>query len=61
MKIILMGEIISALKEAGYDPYTQIVAYLQSGDITYITRTNNARNKISKLNPEWVAEYMTKM
>ena len=32
-----------ALSAKGYDPITQIVGYLISGDPTYITSYNNAR------------------
>lgn len=42
----IFNEIVSALKEAGYEPIMQIKGYLETGNITYITRKNNAREKI---------------
>ena len=38
-----ISEIVSAIKEAGYDPYEQLVGYLKTGQEYYITRTRNAR------------------
>ena len=37
------SEIVSAIKEAGYDPYEQLMGYLKTGQEYYITRTRNAR------------------
>lgn len=41
-----METIIAALREAGYDPYEQLVGYLQTGQEYYITRRNGARERI---------------
>jgi uncharacterized protein (UPF0297 family) len=51
-ELILMelNEIIQSLEAAGYDSTNQLVGYLLSGDLTYITSYNNSRNKISKFN-----------
>lgn len=38
-----MVHIESAIKDAGYDPYEQLVGYLQTGQDYYITRRENAR------------------
>lgn len=38
-----------ALKEKGYKPINQIVGYILSGDPTYITTHNNARNLICRI------------
>ena len=38
-----------ALQAKGYDPITQIVGYLISGDPTYITSYNSARSMICRL------------
>ena len=35
-----------ALQAKGYDPITQLVGYIISGDPTYITSYNNARSLI---------------
>lgn len=39
-------EVYDALKEKGYNPVSQIVGYLVSGDPGYITNHKNARDKI---------------
>jgi len=49
-----------ALKEKGYNPITQIVGYVLSGDPTYITSHNNARAQIGQLErDELLAELVT--
>lgn len=44
-----MNLIISALSEAGYDPYTQLLGYVSTGEECYITRRNGARDVASTL------------
>lgn len=39
--------IISALRDAGYDPYEQLYAYAITGNETFITRKGDARRIIS--------------
>jgi len=46
----------AALKEKGYNPVNQIVGYILSGDPTYITSYNNARNLIAKLDRDELLE-----
>ncbi len=46
-KSIIMS-VYAALKAKGYDPITQIVGYIISGDPTYITSYNNARSMIKR-------------
>lgn len=50
--------VINALSDAGYDPYTQLTGYLQTGDATYITRKENARAVIQTLDRDHVAQYV---
>lgn len=52
--------VYDALKEKGYNPISQIVAYLMSGDPTFITSYNNARVLISKLERDEVLEELVK-
>ena len=40
----ILKEVHQALVEKGYNPINQIVGYILSGDPTYITSHNNARN-----------------
>lgn len=53
-----MDRIVKALKDAGYDPYMQLYGYLETGDDSYITRKDNARNEIGELDREMVREFM---
>ena len=52
--------VYDALKEKGYNPISQIVAYLMSDDPTFITSHNNARVLISKLERDEVLEELVK-
>ena len=45
----LMTYVLSALKEKGYNPISQIVGYILTEDPTYITTHNNARNLIRRV------------
>ena len=47
------------LKEV-YDPINQIVGYILSGDPTYITSHNNARNKIRTIERDELLEKMVR-
>lgn len=53
-----ISEIVSAIKEAGYDPYEQLMGYLKTGQEYYITRTRNARTLIKNLEPERLQQYV---
>ena len=56
----LLKEVYEALAEKGYNPINQIVGYILSGDPTYITSHNNARNLIRKLERDELLEKMVK-
>ena len=56
----IMGVVYDALNKKGYNPINQIVAYLMSGDPTYITGYNNARILISRLERDEIMEELTK-
>ena len=49
-------EIYAALTERGYNAIDQIVGYLTSGDPSYITSHNNARNLILKMDRDELLE-----
>ena len=57
-KIIM--EVYQALKEKGYNPISQFVGYVMSGDPTYITSHNNARSLIMKLERDELLEELFK-
>ena len=44
------------LQAKGYDPITQIVGYIISGDPTYITSHNQARSMICRLERDEILE-----
>ena len=52
---ILMS-VYRALQAKGYDPTTQMVGYLLSGDPTYITSYQNARSLICHLERDEILE-----
>ncbi len=49
-------EIYTALTDRGYNAVDQIVGYLTSGDPSYITSHNNARNLILKIDRDDLLE-----
>ena len=52
--------VYSAMAEKGYNPVSQIVGYIMSGDPTYITSHRNARSLIMKVErDELVEELLT--
>lgn len=59
--ITTMEEIITSIKEAGYEPYDQLYGYITKGKEEYITRSGGAREKIKKLSWLKVKEYVEKM
>lgn len=44
-----LNEVVSILKERGYNPINQIVGYIINNDPTYITNYKNARSKIKEI------------
>lgn len=56
----ILKEIYNALKEKGYNPINQIVGYILSGDPTYITSHNGARNLIRQIERDELLEKMVK-
>ncbi|MCL1843833.1 MAG: IreB family regulatory phosphoprotein [Defluviitaleaceae bacterium] len=52
--------VYNALKEKGYNPITQIVGYVLSGDPTYITSHRNARALIGRLERDELLEEMVR-
>ena len=50
--------IVSALREAGYDPYEQLYAYLHTSNDAYITRKGDARSLVSELDQEQILDYI---
>jgi uncharacterized protein (UPF0297 family) len=56
-----MEIIVEALKERGYDPYSQLYGYLQENNPMYITQHRNARERIQTLDKCMIKQYIKKM
>ena len=54
----LLKEIYFSLKERGYNPTDQIVGYLISGDLGYISSYQDARRKMQSLDRSRVIEVL---
>ncbi len=55
-----LKEVYNSLVEKGYNPINQLVGYILSGDPTYITSYNDARNKIRSVERDELLEKMVK-
>lgn len=56
----ILKQVYSALQEKGYNPINQIVGYILSGDPTYITSYNDARNLIRKVDRDELLETLVR-
>ena len=56
----ILKEVYNSLAEKGYNPINQIVGYILSGDPTYITSHNNARNLIRQVERDELLEERVK-
>lgn len=59
--VAAMEQIVSALKEKGYDPYAQLYGYLKENEPTYITSHKGARQLILTLDKKQVEQYVATM
>lgn len=53
-------QVYEALSEKGYNPVSQIVGYIMSGDPTFITSHKNARSLIMKVERDELVEELLK-
>ncbi len=51
-----LAKVYEALKEKGYNPKSQLVGYILSGDPTYITSHKGARKDLSELERDLILE-----
>ncbi|HIS39062.1 MAG TPA: IreB family regulatory phosphoprotein [Candidatus Onthousia faecavium] len=51
-------EVYNSLKERGYNPIDQIVGYLISGDLGYISSYQDARSKIKTIDRSKIIEVL---
>lgn len=56
----IIKDVYEALTVKGYDPISQIVGYIMSGDPTYITSYNGARSRIVKVERDELLEELVK-
>ena len=54
----ILKEVYKALSEKGYNPVSQIVGYIMSGDPTYITSYKGARSLIMKAERDEIIEVL---
>ncbi len=52
----VLANVYEALSEKGYNPISQIVGYIMSGDPTYITSHKSARSLIMKVERDEIIE-----
>jgi uncharacterized protein (UPF0297 family) len=52
--------VCDALKDKGYDPVSQLVGYIISGDPTYITSYKNARSLVKRVERDELLEEFVK-
>ena len=55
-----MHQIYSSLQERGYNAIDQMVGYILSGDPSYITSHNNARNVMGRIERDDLVEELIK-
>ena len=57
----ILNHVYRALQSKGYDPVTQLVGYLISGDPTYITSHAQARSMICRLERDEIMEELVRV
>ncbi|MDI9469729.1 MAG: IreB family regulatory phosphoprotein [Bacillota bacterium] len=58
---IIMTEVLTALREKGYNPISQLVGYFLSGDPTYITNHKGARGVIRRMERDEILEVIIRL
>lgn len=51
-----LKEVYNSLEERGYNPINQLVGYIISGDLGYISNYQGSRNKIKKIDRSMLVE-----
>lgn len=57
----IIAHVYRALQAKGYDPVTQLVGYLMSGDPTYITSYGQARSMICRVERDEIIEELVRV
>ncbi len=53
-----LKEVYNSLEERGYNPINQLVGYIISGDLGYISNYQDSRNKIKKIDRSMLVEVL---
>lgn len=56
-----MEEICEAIRKSCMDSYDQLYGYISNGKAEYITRIDNARERIQALNWDMVRKYVERL
>lgn len=56
-----IDRIVAAMRQAGYDPISQLQGYLITGNAAYITRNGNARELIRSVDLWQLQMYVQQM
>ena len=56
----ILDSVAEALSQRGFEPYEQIYGYFKTGDVSYITRHGEARQKIVAVSHEEIRGYLEK-
>ena len=54
----ILQHIADTIRQTGNDPHDQLLGYLTSGDVAYITRRNNARELIRTVDMVAISQYV---
>ena len=56
----ILDSVAEALSQRGFEPYEQIYGYFKTGDVSYITRHGEARQKIVAVSRVEIRGYLEK-
>lgn len=56
----ILYHVYRALQDKGYNPESQLVGYILTGDPTYITSHNNARSMICRLERDEILDELVR-
>lgn len=50
--MMTLNEVVKSLEKSGYNPTNQLVGYIITNDLSYITQSDDARKKLGKFSRE---------
>ena len=59
--IEILNHIADTIRQTGNDPHDQLLGYITTGDVTYITRRNNARALIQTVDKKDVKQFVKEL